>query len=77
MTLFTRHAQLFTMSLRKVNRKVYPMKQLRYYACGEYGERFGRPHYHYIIFNLHPDAAVKFLRSGKRLLQNRACEIAV
>lgn len=28
---------------------------MRYYACGEYGERYGRPHYHFIIFNLHPD----------------------
>ena len=24
---------------------------LRYYMCGEYGERTGRPHYHAIIFN--------------------------
>ena len=23
-----------------------------YYACGEYGENFGRPHYHAIIFGL-------------------------
>lgn len=59
MTLFTRHAQLFTKSLRKLNHKIYPMKQLRYYACGEYGERFGRPHYHYIFFNLHPEAVLQ------------------
>lgn len=26
--------------------------QLRYYAVGEYGEKFSRPHYHIIIFNL-------------------------
>ena len=26
--------------------------KLRYFACGEYGDRFGRPHYHAIIFGL-------------------------
>lgn len=25
--------------------------KIKYYACGEYGEDFGRPHYHAIIFN--------------------------
>lgn len=27
---------------------------LKYYACGEYGERTGRPHYHAIVFGLRP-----------------------
>lgn len=26
--------------------------QIKYYACGEYGDKFKRPHYHAIIFNL-------------------------
>jgi len=31
-------------------------KKLRYYMCGEYGEKLGRPHYHAIIFNYrYPD----------------------
>jgi len=31
-------------------RKFYAPKKIRYYACGEYGEKFDRPHYHICIF---------------------------
>jgi len=34
-------------------RKSYP-EPIKYFACGEYGEKFGRPHYHLIIFNMYP-----------------------
>jgi hypothetical protein len=40
------HLQKFIKRLRKA---IEP-KRLRYYACGEYGEKMGRPHYHAIIF---------------------------
>lgn len=52
-TLDSRHLQLFTKSLRKENGK-HTKDQLRYYQAGEYGSKFGRPHYHCIFFNLHP-----------------------
>lgn len=45
--LTKKHFQLFIRSLRK---RIYP-KKVRYYHCGEYGEKLGRPHYHAIIFN--------------------------
>lgn len=29
--------------------------KIKYFACGEYGEQFSRPHYHAIIFGANPD----------------------
>jgi len=46
-TLVKKHFQDFMKRLRKK----YNKKKIRYYQCGEYGENFGRPHYHAIIFN--------------------------
>ena len=44
--LYKRHLQLHFKKLRK---KLEP-KTIKYYAVGEYGDRSGRPHYHYLIF---------------------------
>lgn len=30
-------------------------RKVRYFACGEYGDRFGRPHYHAIIYGVAPE----------------------
>jgi len=32
-------------------------KEMKYYACGEYGERFDRPHYHVIAFGIGAESA--------------------
>lgn len=29
-------------------------RRIKYYACGEYGSKYGRPHYHAIVFGLGP-----------------------
>lgn len=42
------HFKLFMKRLRKK----FPLKKIRFFHCGEYGENFGRPHYHAIIFGL-------------------------
>lgn len=33
-------------------RKAIAPRRIKYYACGEYGETFGRPHYHALIFGV-------------------------
>lgn len=52
-TLVKRHVQLFIKRLRKHLK----IKKIRFFACGEYGEQFNRPHYHILIFGWEPDAA--------------------
>lgn len=48
--LVKRDLQLFVKRLR--DRVGY--EKVRYFACGEYGSKNGRPHYHIIVFNFKP-----------------------
>ena len=52
-TLIKKDFQDFMKRLREPNKEFdwIPPKPIRYYHCGEYGEKFGRPHYHAILFN--------------------------
>lgn len=36
---------------KRLRKDIEPRK-IKYFACGEYGEQFGRPHYHAVIFGL-------------------------
>lgn len=49
-TLVPRDLQLFMKRLRKNSGQ-----NIRFFACGEYGSRTHRPHYHLIVFGLHLD----------------------
>lgn len=49
--LCKRDLQLFIKRLRD---RIKPIK-IRYFACGEYGGKGNRPHYHIIIFNWFPN----------------------
>lgn len=49
-TLELGHLQGFIRSLRKRDKAI----KVRYFACGEYGERSGRPHYHLALFGYPP-----------------------
>lgn len=49
------HFQKFMKRLRKRKNG-----KIRYFHCGEYGEKLGRPHYHALLFNLRLDDLVPF-----------------
>ena len=58
-TLVKSDFQKFMKRLRKKFGKV------RYYMCGEYGENFGRPHYHACLFGFDFDDKLLWKRVGK------------
>jgi len=54
-TLKTKDLQDFHKRLRTHIDRNYEKNKIRYYACGEYGTRTFRPHYHSIMMNLPKD----------------------
>lgn len=62
-TLLKRHWQGFMKRLRRrVNARI------SYFHCGEYGDRYGRPHYHACIFGLDfPDKRFYTTKNGHKL----------
>ena len=52
-----RDLTLFLKRLRIYCQREGISDELRFFACGEYGEDSGRPHYHLIIFGLDPPLA--------------------
>lgn len=57
-TLVKSHYKEFMYRLRYHDRKIHK-SQIKYYAVGEYGSETNRPHYHAIMFNLHPSTFLK------------------
>lgn len=53
----------FTLFMKRLRKKYG--EGIRYYGCGEYGEKFARPHYHACLFNFNFNDRVLFKKSGK------------
>lgn len=51
-------------------------RKIRFFHCGEYGENFGRPHYHALIFNLDFKDKYHFKKSpaGEKLYRSPSLE---
>lgn len=65
-----RDFQLFMKRLRKNG----PSKMVRFFMCGEYGENFGRPHFHACLFNVDfPDKVFLFEASSGGRVYRSAC----
>lgn len=71
-TLVKKHLQDFHKRLRIYYTRHFSHEGIRYYCCGEYGEKRGRPHYHGIYFNLPVYDLVLFKKSGEHSLYRSA-----
>lgn len=69
-SLVYRDFQLFMKKLRKY----FDGKGVRFYMCGEYGDNFGRPHFHVVLFGCFFDDREFFteLSSGSKLYTSKA-----
>lgn len=64
-TLFPSHVQKFLKRYRYYRYKECPFyKPLKYYAVGEYGDSSGRPHYHLVMFGVHPVRDINLLKKS-------------
>lgn len=65
------HFQKFMKRLRKC----FPDRRIRYYHCGEYGDKYNRPHYHACLFDLDfPDKQLLKQEDGYLLFSSKMLE---
>ncbi len=65
-----RELQLFIKRLRKEYGE-----GIKFFACGEYGEKLGRPHYHLCLFNFEtPEKKFQTVINGNRLYSSKPLE---
>ena len=49
--------------MKRLRKSIVP-KRVRYYHCGEYGEKFQRPHYHALLFGYSSPDRIIFSKRG-------------
>lgn len=57
---------LFPKFLKDLRNRFYP--GIRFFHCGEYGSKRGRPHHHALLFNFNFPDRVPFARRGKHVV---------
>lgn len=75
-TLVLRDLQLFLKRLRKeLNPPKSSLIKIRYFACGEYGDDNGRPHYHLILYGVDfPDRKAYKKENGHQLWKSETAD---
>lgn len=73
--LSKKHFKNFMKKLRRYGETIHK-HNLKFYACGEYGDQFQRPHYHACIFGLEfPDKEFwNFSKTGFKMYRSQALE---
>lgn len=70
-----RHLEYVPKSANKRLGRDHVESSIRYYAVGEYGGRFGRPHYHLMIFGWKPsDMVFHSIRNGHLIYRSAQIE---
>lgn len=65
-TLVRKDLQNFLKRLRETWKRKFSHENILFYGCGEYGEKYHRPHYHVSLFNLPiPDIEIWYWENGQ------------